>query len=200
MKRKVNIFNLIAPVYGRYYNYQKRLYASVIDMLQSEFDLSSYKKVIDVGCGTGALCSVLHQMGFLVTGIDPAQRMLTIGAGKQENKGIEFMQASILERLPFEDKSFDISFASYVAHGLQEADRKLMYAEMSRITKHLVIFYDYNEKRSLLVDLAERLEGGDYFNFIKKSKTEMNEYFGNLRVMRAGVRESLYVCVPPKEI
>jgi len=97
-------------------------------------------------------------------------------------------------RVNIEDKSFDISISSYVAHGLKADERKTMYDEMSRITKDLVIFYDYNEKRAALTDIVEWLEGGDYFNFIKVVQTEMKEYFGDVRVIDVTKRGALYVC------
>ena len=195
-KKKKGVFDWIAPIYGLFYNYQKMHYKAVIDGAQDELNFSAYKNIIDVGCGTGALCSMLNQRGVVVTGVDPVQRMLSIAAKKQENKAIEFIQASVLERMPFEDKSFDVSIASYVAHGLKEYERKIMYVEMSRITKHLVIIYDYNEKRSTLTNIIEWLEGGDYFNFIKKAKSEMKENFRDIRVVDVDLRAAWYICSP----
>jgi len=198
-KIKVNnngVFDLIAPIYGLFYEYQKRHYNAVLDRVQNELDLSRYKNIVDIGCGTGALCSVLNQRGFVVTGVDPARKMLNIAIKKQENKAIDFIQANALERLPFADKSFDVSIASYVAHGLKGYERKIMYAEMSRITKHLVIIYDYNENRSVLTNIIEWLEGGDYFNFIRKVKSELKESFRDFRVINVDVRAALYICVP----
>lgn len=194
MKRKADVFNLIAPVYGLFYNYQKKNYRANLDRLQEKIDLSAYKSIIDVGCGTGAFCSVLNQKGLLVTGVDSAKRMLKIGSKKLENAGVEFVWADALGKLPFEDKSFDISMASFVAHGLKRHERKMMYAEMSRITRHMILIYDYNEKRSVLTDFVEWLEGGDYFNFIKKAKTEMKKSFREVHVINSGVRGAWYIC------
>ncbi|MGH4138745.1 class I SAM-dependent methyltransferase [Clostridium sp.] len=196
-KNKSNfIFNLIAPIYGLFYNYQKKDYKAVIDGVQDDLDFATYKNIIDIGCGTGALCSVLNKRGILVTGVDPVQRMVSIAAKKQENKSIEFIQASVLERIPFEDKSFDVSIASYVAHGLKKHERETMYIEMSRITKHLVIIYDYNEKRAFFTNIIEWMEGGDYFNFIRNAKSEMKEHFSEVRIINVGLRANLYICKP----
>lgn len=193
---KKDLFNTIAPVYGWFYGYQKWRYRGLLSRVQREIDLFRYKKIIDVGCGTGALCSVLNQRGFMVTGVDPALRMLKIGGNKRENRGIEFIQASALTRMPFADKSFDVSIASYVAHGLKGYEREVMYAEMSRISKHLVIIYDYNDKRSWLTSIVERLEGGDYFNFVKKAKAEMEESFQEVRILNVSPGGAWYICVP----
>ena len=155
-KKKDNfLFNFIAPIYGLFYNSQKKHYAININKMRSILNVSNYKNIIDVGCGTGALCSVLNQEGLSVTGVDPARKMLDIGAKKLENKNIEFIQATATAKLPFEDKSYDISIASYVAHGLLPEERKTMYQEMSRLTKHFVIFYDYNENRAIFTNIIE---------------------------------------------
>jgi len=195
--KKVNsVFDNIAPIYGSFFDYQKKHYNTVLENVKKELDFSGYHSIIDVGCGTGALCSVLNQKGLIVTGIDPSQKMIDIAEEKQKNTGIKFINASVLEGLPFEDKSFDISIASYVAHGLNENERAEMYAEMSRITKHLVIIYDYNQNRSVLTNIVEWLERGDYFNFIRKVRQELKENFLEVKMIDVDIRASLYVCEP----
>lgn len=194
--RKMETFDWIAPIYSLFYAYQKRHYSSVLDKMEKQVDLSSYRSIIDIGCGTGALCSVLGQRGFVVTGVDPARKMLSVGAGKSENGMVKFVQANALETLPFADRSFDVSIASYVAHGLKADERKILYAEMNRITKHLVIVHDYNDNRSLLVDFVEWVEQGDYFSFIKVAESEFKEYFSDVRVIDASLRAAWYIGVP----
>jgi ubiquinone/menaquinone biosynthesis C-methylase UbiE len=166
-------------------------------------DITRYQKIIDIGCGTGALCSVLSQKGLSVTGVDTAQKMLKIARKNSKNSNINFIEANVLKRLPFEDKYFDISIASYVAHGLQEYQRVLMYAEMARITKHRIIIYDYNGNRSLLTTLAEWAEGGDYFNFIKNAELKMKncvvekkKCFSGVKVIIVDVQAAWYICTP----
>ena len=194
--RDRSVFDLIAPIYGLFYSGQKKHYSERLDALKPELDLSPYEKVLDVGCGTGALCSVLHQRGHVVTGIDPARKMLDVAVRKPENRGISFMEGDVLKGLPFEEKSFDICMASYVAHGLKEGERKVMYAEMSRVSRHLVIFYDYNENRSIFTDFVEWLEGGDYFNFIKQVQVELADSFQIVKVVDATIRGAWYICTP----
>ncbi|MEA4914298.1 MAG: class I SAM-dependent methyltransferase [Christensenella sp.] len=197
------LFNWIAPVYGLFYHKQKKRYEEVIKNIASELDLTSYTSILDVGCGTGALCSVLHEAGFSVTGVDPAQNMLAIAKGQPENQEIRFLQANALERLPFSDQSFDLSIASYVAHGMQKSERMKLYTEMRRVTRSKVIIFDYNQNRALLTSLVEWLERGDYFRFIKNPKgemescvSEMEKCFSEVRVIDVDTRASWYVCTP----
>lgn len=197
------LFNAIAPVYGLFFNIQRKKYAEVLEDLESELDLKSFKTILDVGCGTGALCAVLSKKGLNVTGIDPAEKMLNIARKRPENRDVRFLVANVLERLPFEDKSFDASIASYVAHGLQPQERKKMYAEMSRLSASKVIIYDYNQNRSALISFVEWLERGDYFRFIKKARREMEECvfelkdcFSDVKVVNVDARAALYICIP----
>jgi ubiquinone/menaquinone biosynthesis C-methylase UbiE len=191
---KGNLFDRIASVYGMFYRIQVKRYGGVIDAMSKAVDLSGCREILDVGCGTGALCSAFAKRGFKMTGVDLSARMLEVARGKDGNEGIEFLEGSVLERLPFEDKAFDASIASFVAHGLQPGERKAMYSEMARVTNRLVIIYDYNERRTLITDIAERLEGGDYFNFIRTAEAELKESFGNVRRVDAGGFSSWYVC------
>ena len=41
------------------------------------------------------------------------------------------------------------------------------------MAKHAAVLLDYNEHRSLTTDIAEWLEGGDYFNFIVSIRNEL---------------------------
>jgi len=197
------MFNAIAPIYGLFFNYQRKKYAEVLEEMESELDLNNFKTLIDVGCGTGALCSVLSEKGLNVTGIDPAEKMLNFAMKRPENQAVCFLKANVLEGLPFEDNSFDASIASYVAHGLQPHERKQMYAEMSRLSVSKVIIYDYNQNRSVLISFVEWLERGDYFRFIRKARSEMEECvfelkdcFSDVKVINVGTQAALYICIP----
>ncbi len=192
------IFHVIAPIYGLFYNSQKKKYSDVVNLLQTNINLSQYKSIIDIGCGTGAMCSVLNQKGLKVTGVEPVNKMIKVGMEKKENSNINFVQASALEKTPFKDKNFDVSFTSYVLHGLKEHERQLIYNEINRLTKHVVIIYDYNENRAILTDIIEWLEKGDYFNFIKSVKNEMNDNFSTVNIININSHVSLYICTPKK--
>ena len=203
-KRKHNIlFNLIAPVYGLFYNKQKNRYREVLARFLPEWRQRGYTSILDVGCGTGALCSALHEAGLSVTGVDPAEKMLAVAKRQPENQGIRFLQANALSGLPFADKSFDVSIASYVAHGLQKNERMQLYSEMRRVTKGKVILYDYNQNRSALTSFVEWLEHGDYFGFIQNPKSDIEDCvsqlgkcFSEVHVVDVDKRAAWYICTP----
>ncbi len=192
----MDVFNIIAPVYGRFYENQKKRFVAVLDDMKGVLSIGRYKSVLDVGCGTGALCDVLEQRGFAPTCVDPAKKMLDTAIKKQGMRNITYINADVLRGLPFEDNSFDVSISSYVAHGLKEDERKKMYTEMSRVTKELVIIYDYNEKRALFTDIIEFMEGGNYFGFVKNAKKELKEFAKDLQIYNVGPKASWYVFKP----
>ncbi len=200
------LFNTIAPIYGLFFNRQKRKFFEVLERVQPELDLASFSTILDVGCGTGALCSVLQQKGLEVTGIEPAEKMLSIAKRKTKGQDINLIQANALEGLPFENNSFDIAIASYVAHGLLPEERKRLYKEMGRVTKGYVVIYDYNQKRSALTSFIEWMEDGDYFHFIRSAEkemkgcvTELKACFSEVRVVNVDVRAAWYICTPLHE-
>ena len=132
--------------------------------------------------------------------------MLRIASSKPENQGITFVVADALQRLPFEDQSFDVAIASYVAHGLTADKRVKMYTQMSRIASKYVIFHDYNKERGLLTSFVEWIERGDYFNFIKVAEAEMKDCtnqmkacFKSVTLVQVGPQANWYICEPNHE-
>lgn len=199
MEKKPFLFNKIARLYGLFFNGQVKNYRKIFDDIKEDFNFYSYESVIDIGCGTGALCKVLQEHGLKVTGLDPADIMLEVarkktGETQRNTLPIEFICGNVLEGLPFANKSFDLAISSYVAHGFPLKDRRVLYDEMRRVARDTVVFYEYNERRSLLTNIVEWVEGGDYFNFIKGIRDELLGEFGNLKVIHTGPRSALYIC------
>lgn len=192
-KGKKDLFDRIAGYYGWFFEYQRKKYNKLIDSIDEWLPLYHYSEMVDIGCGTGAFCAELYCRGFHVTGVDSSAEMLAVAGEKLDTALIDLVQGDIAQGVPFEDKRFDVAFTSFVAHGLTLEKRRLLYSELKRITKHRVIIYDYNEKRSLLTDLIEWLEGGDYFNFIKNVRVELEEAFGAVEEIRTGGKASCYV-------
>lgn len=198
MKNKKNnfLFNFIAPVYALFYKSQKKTYTKDINILGKYIDITSFTSIIDIGCGTGAMCAAFNEKIQSVTGVDPAVKMLNIGKKKKENKDITFVECNTCATIPFKDKSFDLSVASFVAHGIKPSERQTLYTEMSRLSKHYVLYYDYNEKRSIITSIVEWFEGGDYFNFIKTVKKELNNSFLSVEEIKLDKSASWYICKP----
>lgn len=196
----VGLFDRIAPIYGMFFDFQVKYYKKILGEIGPEFDISQFDTILDIGCGTGALCKVLNDKGVMVTGIDTSSGMLKQAKKKTQGHDLEFIQVQAGKSLPFDDKSFDLVIASYVAHGLEPEERIQLYKEMGRIAKEYAIIYDYNKNRGLVTTLVEWLENGDYFNFIKNAEIELEKTFNNLRVIQVDKRASWYICLVNKPL
>jgi len=190
-----SLFNKIAPVYRMFFDYQVKNYRTVLDKAKSNICIPDHSRFLDIGCGTGALSFALFEHGYSVTGVDAAPGMVRQAKELNARNNITFTVGNVLNGLAYNSKSFDIAISSYVAHGMDKMDRKRLYNEASRLAKAMIVFHDYNKKRSLITDLAEWLEGGDYFNFIKIVESELKEQFGNVQVLNISKNSAWYVVV-----
>jgi SAM-dependent methyltransferase len=90
------------------------------------------QRVLDVGCGPGALTGVL--VGRLgpdgVAAVDPSESFVT--AARERHPGVDVRQAAA-EELPFSDGEFDASLAQLVVHFMSDPVAGLR--EMARVTR-----------------------------------------------------------------
>ena len=186
----IRLFDGIASIYGLFYGYQVRMYRRILAENPVCFGGTTCS-VLDIGCGTGALAAALSEKGFDVTGLDGSTRMIDVARRLNRHTTANFIVGNALE--PVEGR-YDVVVASYVLHGLPQPERLVLYETMKRLATHRVIIMDYNQRRSLLTSLIERLEGGDYFNFIRTAETEMRQVFPSIQVIQTGKRAAWYIC------
>lgn len=187
------LFSAIAPIYGRFFNYQINMYKRLVKSAPELFSSGTSMNIVDIGCGTGALAAVLSDMGHKLTGVDGSWKMIDIAIRKTKGREINFIVSDATKKIPLEDKSFDMAITSFVAHGFKKEDRFKLYSEMERLSRKYIVISDYNKKRAMLTSIAEFMEGGDYFNFIKEVEEELKGRFGNLRVINNGRLSAFYV-------
>jgi SAM-dependent methyltransferase len=144
---------------------------------------------LDVGCGTGALLSVLGEEGYQAEGLDAAPNMVRMAQGV----GMKCQLGDIAAGLPYPDCSFDFVTATFVAHGLPPSLRSRLYEEAGRVARKAVIIHDYYGRQSFLTEMIERLEGGDYFRFVDTGQDRMREIFDELDVIDVGGGKAWYV-------
>ena len=89
------------------------------------------QRVLDVGCGPGALTAelVLRLGPASVSAVDPSEPF--VAAARTRYPGVEVLQASA-EQLPFPDQAFDTTLAQLVVHFM--SDPVVGLAEMARVT------------------------------------------------------------------
>jgi SAM-dependent methyltransferase len=90
------------------------------------------QRVIDVGCGPGALTSVLvDRLGAdNVAAVDPSEPF--VAAAKERHPGVD-VQLAAAEQLPFGDDEFDAALAQLVVHFMDDPVAGLR--EMARVTR-----------------------------------------------------------------
>jgi SAM-dependent methyltransferase len=97
------------------------------DTLVTEGDLAG-KRVLDIGCGTGAALAVLaREFRCTVAGVDPTPGMLAVARRKLPTADI---QQGIAEALPFADRAFDAALMMTV---VQHVDRRRAFPEALRV-------------------------------------------------------------------
>lgn len=94
--------------------------------------IAAGQRVLDVGCGPGALTSelVARVGGAAVSAVDPSEPLGA--AARARNPAVDVQQASA-EQLPFEDQAFDAALAQLVVHFM--SDPAAGVAEMRRVTR-----------------------------------------------------------------
>lgn len=122
-------FAVAADAYDRFMGrYSSRLSAQLADFSGIEAGM----RVLDVGCGPGALTTELVQrVGAAgVAAIDPSEQF--VAAARERHPGADVRSASA-EELPFADGEFDSALAQLVVHFMADPVRGL--AEMARVTR-----------------------------------------------------------------
>ncbi|MFF1510097.1 class I SAM-dependent methyltransferase [Streptomyces sp. NPDC058326] len=90
------------------------------------------RRLLDAGCGSGALSAALRDRGAVVTGIDASAGMLTL-ARRRLGDDAALHLADLGEPLPFDDGAFDDVVASLVLHYLEDWGPTL--AEIRRVLR-----------------------------------------------------------------
>jgi SAM-dependent methyltransferase len=95
-------------------------------------DVAAGQRVLDVGCGPGALTSELaRRLGpGAVSAVDPSEPF--VAAARERHPGVDVQRASA-EQLPFPDQAFDATLAQLVVHFM--ADPVAGLGEMARVTR-----------------------------------------------------------------
>jgi ubiquinone/menaquinone biosynthesis C-methylase UbiE len=91
-------------------------------------------RVLDAGCGDGALATALVRLGAKVTGVDADPHMLAAARARAAAMGlpVTFLEGDV-RALPFPDASFDVVVAVTVLCFVRDAQRAVH--EMARVLK-----------------------------------------------------------------
>jgi SAM-dependent methyltransferase len=122
-------FTVAAEAYDRYMGRYSALLSPQFAELAGVRD---GQRVLDVGCGPGALTAELVQRvgPSAVAAVDPSEPF--VAAARERHREVRVERASA-ERLPFPDDAFDAALAQLVVHFM--ADPGAGVAEMRRVTR-----------------------------------------------------------------
>jgi SAM-dependent methyltransferase len=122
-------FDVAAEAYDRFMGrYSSQLAPQLADLA----GVRAGKRVLDVGCGPGALTAELvSRLGpEAVAAVDPSAPF--VAAARARYPGVDVLQASAAQ-LPFPDQAFDAALAQLVVHFMPDPVAGL--AEMARVTR-----------------------------------------------------------------
>lgn len=130
---------------------------SAIDFVTREIELAG-KKVLDIGCGSGAFASILLKHGADVCGIDPSPSAIAAARAVAEPARFEVASA---EALPFQDKTFDTCIFLNSLHHVPPESMPAALDEAHRTTK-----------ANGLVVIIEPLAEGSFFDVFRLIEDE----------------------------
>ena len=116
-----------------YYSRKLRFDDLFADQYRRLFDLDESRtlKILEIGCGPGALAGALHRWypNAEITAIDRDSEFIRFGL--EHESGIDFMEGDATA-LPFEDNTFDVTISNTVAEHIEPSK---FYSEQLRVLK-----------------------------------------------------------------
>lgn len=129
LQSQVVSFDVPADDYGRFMG---RFSEPLARQFAAWLNLEAGRRVLDVGCGPGALTVVLAATvgAACVSAVDPAESF--VAAARERLPGIE-VRVGAAEALPWPDNAFDAALAQLVVHLMTDPQAGL--TEMARVTR-----------------------------------------------------------------
>jgi len=170
--------NIIAGDDEPYYRYKRKEFLKML--LSIDFN---NKSVLEIGCGPGGnLLEVLKSKPNKIVGVDISSEMVSLA---KRNLPTEVNIIKIDgTSLPFEDKSFDMSFtATVLQHNTDESMMQKILQEICRVTANKVYLFERIEDKLIGDDLCVGRPVEAYASFMKQQGFFLSdEKFINIRV------------------
>jgi SAM-dependent methyltransferase len=140
------------------------LHKSVLEHMEPSF------RVLDIGCGTGALAIAIAQKAGQVKGIDLSEEAIAAARRMAKRRGVSNVSFDVHDAGDlslYTDNEFDVAVTSMAIHQFDAELAVKILTGMKRVARRLILV-DYNHHmqhgwgRSLAWAI-ERLAGGDHF-------------------------------------
>jgi SAM-dependent methyltransferase len=112
--------------------------ASALRRLVEQAQLEANQRVLDLGCGTGALSLIAKraQPGIEIVGLDPDEKALALARRKAQRAGPALrLEQGFGDALPFPDASFDRVLSSFMFHHLETEQKPAVLREIRRVLR-----------------------------------------------------------------
>jgi len=171
---------------------------SLVLELQGDVKKTTYNSntcVLDVGCGPDANTAIAYaDKGLTVTAIDADSKIVdnAIKAAEKKNVVINFQIFSVNNKLPFDDKSFDIVSCRAALHHFP--DKKAFFSEANRILKPggklNIMDPIVSEELKIVWTILSRLAESDHYSYA--TFPEMMKLFSNQGFFIEGISHFLF--------
>jgi ubiquinone/menaquinone biosynthesis C-methylase UbiE len=181
-KREKNV--ILAGDDEPYYEYKRVEFLSML----KKFDFKD-KNVCEIGCGPGGnLAEVLKLNPKKLTGVDISADMLNIAKSNLNNNQVEFHKTNGTS-IEIPTDTFDVVFtATVLQHNTDEEMLAKLIAEIARISKHRVVFFERVESKIMGDDLCKGRP-------VRYYESIMNAHgYKLLNVDFINIRVSYYIC------
>jgi len=169
-------------------------YHAVLNRLELEMiePYAAGKKVLEVGCGTGQILSLLGQRCQTLAGMDLSRKMLE----KAKSRGFQVVQSDITA-MPYQDNCFDLLYSVKVLAHIENLQKA--YEAMDRLVKKegylLLEFYNasslrgfrWNMKKGFAAGkISESTRESDVFTQYLKPKEILKTFLPHWEVLEVG--------------
>lgn len=158
-------------------------YHKVIDSKQEEarqaiLDLIPQRSsVLDIGCGTGALCYALcEEKQCRVVGLDLSLKMIKFAQTRFAHPNATYVHGDATDLSDYGDRSFDYAVMMLFIHELEEEQQRRAIEEASRVAKKVIICDSASplpkNKNAFLTWFAETVFGYEHRHHFKRFLAE----------------------------